>query len=67
MATQVTLKPFTDDNGNVIETSLELENSRVVFRGKNNRLIIDPKAKLERVIGNFDGDNAVVSSGASRY
>lgn len=66
MSTQVALKPFSDNDGNVIETSLELENSRINFRGKNNRLVVAPGAKIERVIVNFDGDNALVQIGPSR-
>lgn len=60
------LRTYSDELGNQIESSMEFtRNIRIIFRGSNNRIIIDPEARIEQLSVSFDGDNGELWIGPS--
>lgn len=70
MGTKVTaLEEFHDDDGNTIEYTGTKDHGPVsiLFVGKNNRLVVHPKAKLRKLTVRFDCDNATLTIGANTH
>lgn len=59
------LEPYEDDRGNRIEVPDGHSGVRfhLWLRGTNNRLIIEPGARVKRLTGAFDGDDGVMRIG----
>ncbi|MDU1953155.1 acyltransferase [Atlantibacter hermannii] len=63
-----TLAEIKDSDGNVIECGLQNNNSvEVYFRGKNNKLIVHPEAKIDTSSFHFDCDNAICIIGKNEF
>lgn len=59
-----TLADYSDDDGNVIESPTVFDKKiTITLRGKNNRIIVDPKAKIKELIAVFDCDNGLLTIG----
>lgn len=55
---------YIDDDGNMIESPARFSKRvSVTFRGKNNRIIVDPAAKLKELLVVFDCDNGLLTIG----
>ena len=67
MRTLTTLEAYSDDDGNVI-VSEQTYDSRIVitFRGRNNRILVAPGAKIEELRVEFDCDNGTLRLGHNR-
>lgn len=62
------LAQIKDGNGNSIDCGLVTNNSvEVNFRGKNNKLIVHPEAKIDTSIFHFDCDNATCVIGKNEF
>lgn len=61
------LREFSDDRGNLIQYTGEplTRGINIVFRGSNNRLVVDAPARIDRLTVLFDCNNAVVAIGAN--
>lgn len=55
---------YIDEDGNSIKSPTRFSTRvSVTFRGKNNRIIVDPKAKLKELLVVFDCDNGLLVIG----
>ncbi|WP_291280240.1 acyltransferase [Galactobacter sp.] len=62
------VSPYNDELGNVVDCSDEYsKNVKIVFRGKNNRLVIEKGARIDSVSVAFDCDNGVCKIGAKDF
>lgn len=62
------LAEIKDSNGNSIECGLKSNDSvDVNFRGKNNKLIVHPEAKIDTSSFHFDCDNAICVIGKNEF
>lgn len=60
------LGPYQDDDGNVIESEeLDARDVKVTFRGRGNRLVLSPGARVRRLHVTFDCDNGRLEIAAS--
>lgn len=54
-----------DERGNIVAQDGTLDQrAHVAFAGRNNRLVVDGKVRLDKVVIRFRGDNAQVTIGA---
>lgn len=61
------LRDYEDELGNTISSPTEFaKNITVKFRGENNRVVVDPEAKITRLDLVFDCDNGTLVIGASK-
>lgn len=66
MPTLGNISLYADDNGNLIDSTVQTTGKiNIVFRGKNNRLIVAPSAKIGSLDIRFDCDNATVKIGGN--
>ncbi|ACQ79451.1 Acetyltransferase (isoleucine patch superfamily) [Beutenbergia cavernae DSM 12333] len=59
------MRPWSDADGNVIEADEVPSGTKITFKGRNNRLVVAPSARLGRLEVVFDCDNGVVEVGPS--
>lgn len=65
---QVTLAPYSDENGNRIEfTGTPTDSIHITFRGSNNLARIDATAKASRLRIDFNGNNGTFLLGSNRH
>lgn len=67
MVTLTALEPYSDERGNRIEYAgprVE-QNIKVVFTGSNNVVRVHEKARVGRLVAEFDCDNGAVTLGSS--
>ncbi|KWR73339.1 hypothetical protein RN04_03595 [Arthrobacter sp. W1] len=58
------LTNYQDDDGNVIQSPTKFEkNIAVTIRGKNNRIFVDPNARIAKLLVVFDCDNGTLIIG----
>ncbi len=58
------ISDYIDEDGNTIESPTRFSKRvSVTFRGKNNRVIVDPSAKLKELLVVFDCDNGLLRIG----
>jgi acetyltransferase-like isoleucine patch superfamily enzyme len=59
-----TLEPYSDEDGNEIVSSGTYDkNIGVIFRGRNNRLVIADGCKIDKLQATFDCDNGTLTFG----
>lgn len=62
------LAPYRDDRGNEIVYSGDpIDGVNIIFRGDNNRLVVDTPTRVKRLSVAFDCDDGFVGIGASRF
>ncbi|MGP5599208.1 acyltransferase [Glutamicibacter arilaitensis] len=60
------LSDFSDDIGNIVESPTTFsKNISITIRGRNNKIIVDPKAKIQKLIAVFDCDNGTLEIGSN--
>lgn len=58
------LTNYQDDHGNIIQSPTKFDkNIEIKIRGKNNRIIVDPKARIAKLLVTFDCDNGTLIIG----
>ncbi|RBP62945.1 transferase family hexapeptide repeat protein [Brevibacterium sanguinis] len=58
------LDTFSDDDGNVVESPTVFDkNIAITIRGRNNRIVVDPRARIKRLLVVFDCDNGTLVIG----
>lgn len=66
MTTLTTLSCYEDGYGNVIDFEGSITDKvRILFKGRNNRLIVESPHKIDRMIVRFECDNATVRIGSN--
>lgn len=64
----VPLSNYSDDKGNTIEFHGTTEaNSSVTFRGRNNKIVIDPETNIASLSVSMECDNGALTIGPSRF
>ena len=57
----------TDENNNqIIGTNPNLQNTQIIFRGRNNRLICEDNVNLHNSILDFNADNSIIYLSSNR-
>ena len=59
----ITIASYCDENNNTIESLNKFPNVKVIFQGKNNRLILSNDTWFSKGIIKFTGSNSVVNIG----
>lgn len=60
---ETTIASYSDENNNVIETVNKFPNVKVIFQGKNNRLILSNDTWFSKGVIKFTGNNSIVNVG----
>lgn len=67
MRALTTLEAYTDDDGNEIVSEQTYDTKiRITFRGRNNRILVAPGAKIDELQVVFDCDNGTLRLGHNR-
>jgi acetyltransferase-like isoleucine patch superfamily enzyme len=61
------IEPYRDDDGNEVVTTGRYEGVTVVFRGRNNRLVVADGARIDHLHVVFDCDNGTMTIGHGRH
>ncbi|UUX60391.1 acyltransferase [Glutamicibacter halophytocola] len=60
------LKNYSDEHGNRVDSSTVFsKNISITIRGRNNRILVDPKARIQKLIAVFDCDNGTLVIGSN--
>lgn len=65
MTEPLKLKPYADNRGNKIITTLRMSKARIRFSGRNNTLVIRDDARIGSLSVKFDGDNGYIEIGGN--
>ncbi len=58
------LTDFSDDDGNIVESPTVFDkNIAITIRGRNNKIVVDPRARIKRLLVVFDCDNGTLLIG----